>query len=244
MFPVLPALMLAAQIGKGIAEGGRARRLENRANAIHGQIPQVDPGVQGQLNDIRLRHAYAENGNSRMLAFKRRMIEDAGAQTGANITRAAGSAPGGVQQGLLRSQKQTQDALMGAGAQSEALAPQYLAMETPLISDIADRTLNLQSYLRDNAAFQGAQARQNSNNAITGAMGMLSMFDVNGLGSGGGATKSATANPGAQIGNPSALSSYVDPSMGPEVTGMPSVGQQPWAQPSTFQMAPRPWWQS
>lgn len=178
--PVLPLLMIAGQVGKGLMDQAKAKRENARADALNAAIPQVDPDVQAHLNNIRLHQSYAENGASRLLAYKKRTIEDAGEQARSNLEHGAGSSPGSLQQGFLRSQNLTQDALAKAGADSESLVPQYMNMETPLISDIADRKLSTQEYLRDKSAFQGAQDQQNANNAFTGAMGLASMFDVKG----------------------------------------------------------------
>jgi hypothetical protein len=177
-FPVVPAVLLAAQLGKGLLDNAKAKRENARADALNGAIPQVDPGIQAQLSAFQLKQRYAENGASRPLAYKKGMIEDAGEQTRSNLLRGAGTSPGMLQQGLLRSQDRTQDALTAAGAQSEGLGMQYEQMQTPLISDIADRTLSLQEYLRDKQNFQATQDQQNANNAITGALGAASAFGL------------------------------------------------------------------
>lgn len=166
--------MAAVQLGKAIHDGAKAKSMTAQAQRLNAAIPAVDPGVQAHLNTIRQRRLYAEAGQSRMMQYKRRMAEGAGAQAGANIVRAAGTSPGTAQTGLLRSQNQTQMALMGAGAQTEQLAPQYMAMETPLIMDQADRRLSQQLYARDLNAFQGAAMQQQANNGVAGALGVLS----------------------------------------------------------------------
>lgn len=174
---VFPAIAMAVQLGKGIMDQQRAKRESAKADALHAAIPREDAGVVGHLNDIRLRQRYAEDGASRLLSYKKDMIEGAGQQARSNLERGAGTSPGMLQQGLLRSQRQTQGALAQAGAESEALVPQYLNMQTPLIADIADRKLSLDSYLRDKSFFQGAQSQQNANTAFTGLMGLVSQLD-------------------------------------------------------------------
>lgn len=198
--PVLPLLMIAAQVGKGLMDQAKAKRENARADALNAAIPQVDPEVQAHLNNIRLHESYAENGASRLLAYKKRTIQDAGEQARSNLEHGAGTSPGSLQQGFLRSQNLTQDALARAGADSESQVPQYMNMETPLISDIADRTLSTQEYLRDKTAFQGAQDQQNANNAFTGAMGLGSMFDVNGTTKAAPAAAAAAAAAGPAAG--------------------------------------------
>lgn len=178
---VLPMIAMAAQLGKGLIDQGRANKMNALADRQNAAIPLVDPGIQAQLNEIRMRQRYAETGQSRIAALKRQMAMDANEQTQSNLLRGSGTSPGALQQGMLRSQNQTQRALMQAGAESEQLVPQYMQMETPLISDIADRALSLQQYLRDKTAFQSAQTQQNANTAITGAIGLMSDLDLDGL---------------------------------------------------------------
>lgn len=165
--------MAAAMIGKGIADGQKAKKERASADAANKAIPRQDPGVARHLADIKQRRQYAENGQSRLLALKRRMITNAGQQAQTNLLRGSGNAPGSAQQGLLRSQAVTQQGLSQAGAETEQLANQYLQMETPLISDMADRALSLDTYSRDSKAMQAAQTQQNSNNSISSGMGIM-----------------------------------------------------------------------
>ena len=187
--PIVPITLAAIQLGKGIADSSKAKKQSAAASAANKAIPVQDPGVVGHLNNIRMRRKYAENGTSRMLAVKRRMITNAGAQAGENLVRSAGDAPGGAQQAQLRSQAMTQDALASAGAESEAIGAQFLQMETPIVSDIADRSLSLGTYDRDQKAFTAAQTQQNSNTSIMSAFGNLAELGVEGmLNTGGGET--------------------------------------------------------
>lgn len=238
-FPVVPVAMAALTLGKGIAEGIGAKKKEKEAARLHAAIPREDPRVLGLLNDIQLRQKYAENGQSRMLAYKRRVAENAGAQTGVNIVRSAGTSPGGVQQGLLRSQANTQSSLMRAGAETEALAPQFMAMRSPIVSDLADRKLALDQYPRDQAAFTGAQRRQNSNDLIWGSLGLMSNLAPTLTGGGGvgapGAPKSGSfappplATPQYQVGaDPSlmGISGGINPNS--PVPGLDQAGPAPW----------------
>ena len=231
--PVLPLLLMAGQVGKGLMDQGKAKRENARADALHAAIPQVDPDVQAHLNNIKLHESYAENGASRLLAYKKRTIQDAGEQARSNLAKGAGTSPGSLQQGFLRSQNLTQDASAKAGADSEGLVPQYMNMETPLISDIADRKLATEQYLRDKTAFQGAQDQQNANTAFTGAMGLASMFALNGTtkstpavdaaGQGAGAAgQGAGADPWA-FKDPYAVPSFLLPKNYPMNAGNPQT---------------------
>lgn len=231
--------MAALTLGKGIAEGISGKKKEKEAARLHAAIPREDPGVRSLLNDIQLRQKYAENGQSRMLAYKNRVAENAGAQTGVNMVRSAGTSPGSVQQGLLRSQANTQSSLMRAGAESEALAPQYMAMRGPLVSDMADRKLALDQYPRDQAAFTGAQKRQNAENLIWGSLGLMSHLAPTLTGGGGGGigapkTSPITAPPALDMpqynvpADPSlmGISGGINPST--PVPGLDNAGQAPW----------------
>lgn len=191
-FPVIPVIMAAASIGKGIHEGIQAKKNAKAGLAAQNAIPKEDPGVRSLLDKIQLRQKYADNGQSRMLAYKNRIADDSFGQFLTNNTRSAGTAPGTVQQGALRGLNTTLQSKMRAGAESEALGLQYIAPQTAIVSDMADRRLNLDSYPRDMAAFQEAQHRTNSNNLIWGGATLLSMLQPNitGGGMGGDQVKS------------------------------------------------------
>lgn len=181
-----------AQIGIGFSDRAAARKMDRESEALHKAIPGADPGVLNHLNDIRLRERFASSGNSRTMAFQRRMAMDADNQFAANAARGAGGAPGTYQDMLLRGKVGTQQALMGAGAQEAQRGMQLLAMQTPLIQDIADRTLSLQTYLRDKRALQAATREQSANNMISSGFGTVagSMGGMGGGGSKGGSGSS------------------------------------------------------
>lgn len=235
-FPVVPVLMAAATIGKGIAEQSRANKLGREATAAANAIPKEDPGVRAHLNQIEQRERYANNGQLRTLAVKRDMINDAGEQAGRNLIRTAGTSPGSTQQALLRNQAVTQRGLAQAGAESEATGLILMNMRTPLIQDIADRTLSLQRYLRDQKAFGAAQAQQNSNNLIAGGIGNLSGLEFTG---GGWKSMPATAPSAPDM---STVASQIQSS----VAGAPSSpsvlpnGPAPYMQPAQEPTMPFP----
>lgn len=178
--------MAAVSIGKGIADQAAGRRQQDRANELAAAIPRQDPGVASALSNIRQMRQYAESGMTRGTTVRNRGIENAGLQTQANMRRMGGS-PGAGQQGLLRSQAQTQNALMQSGAATESMVPQLMAMETPLVSDMADRDLSLRTYERDREAFQGATREQQGNSMISGALGVFAGMDPSVWGSVGSA---------------------------------------------------------
>jgi hypothetical protein len=193
--PILPLVALAAQVGKGIYDSAQAGSLNRKSAALNAAIPHEDPGVRSFRDEIRQKRRYAEGGQTRMMGVQRRAAERGAAQTMSNISRTAGGAPGATQQGLLRSQNTMQQGISQAGAGADAMGLQLMGMEGPLVSDVADRTLSLQTYLRDQAGFQGAMRQQSANNAFSGTLGVLSMLDPQ---VGGGTPKTTpTGVPGA-----------------------------------------------
>lgn len=227
---IIPAALAAGQMIWGGIQGGKAKRKSAEADRLHRQIPQQDPGMAGFLNDLRMKQRYAETGQSRIANLDRQEIRDANEQTQTNLLRGAGTSPGALQQGLLRSNNQTQRALAQVGARSEAAAGQYMQMQAPLISDIADRTLSLQTYLRDRTAFEGAAQQQQANNAIAGGLGLASSFDVNKWAKGGSAKQGVSAEtPPVAVGQ-----TFVNDYTGTQVQGLGNPGMAPHSQPNSY----------
>lgn len=171
---LLPLLMAGAQLGTGITEGAKARKQERKADELNGQIMKEDPGVRRMADEMRQRRQYAESGQSSMMGYKRRMLEEQSRNANDNAVRAVGDTPGGTQQALLRGRMATQGGLAQAGAQTEALGAQLASMETAPIMDMADRRLSIDTNIADLANLRATQSRQNSNNMITGSLGILS----------------------------------------------------------------------
>lgn len=192
---LIPAILGGLQLAKGIYDDAQAKKEQRQADAAAAAIPREDAGVRSMLDQIRQRRRYAELGQNAMLGYKRRVITDAGLNAARNMARAAGTSPGAAQQSFLRSQNVTQQNLAGAAAQSEALAPQYLSMETPIVQDMADRKLALDQYRRDSLQMRAAQRQMNANNAIMGAFGLAAFLEANGTpGSGTGTGKTGDAD--------------------------------------------------
>jgi len=198
---VAPLAMLAVQVGTGIAQGAKAGKARRQTERLGAAIPQEDPGVREMLNDIMLRRDYSEAGMTRMFGVQRRLAERGGAQIMANIRRSSGTAPGTTQQGLLR----TQDIMQGG------------------LSDMADRKLSLQTYLRDFSAFQAAQHQQNSSAALTSATGLAAGLDLSSLGGGGAGKVGAPAGGGGRVGNPTGID-FTAPLRGPFDLEDPNYG--------------------
>lgn len=175
--PAIPLIMTGATLLKGILDSGKAAGAERQASDLAKGVMAEDPGTRSYLNDIVARRNYAEAGATRMNSLKRRDIEQAGVQTGANLRRASGGSAGTTIDALLRSQNMTERNLAQAGAETEALAPQYLGMQAPLVSDMADRRLSLQTYGRDQAAARAARYRSDANQNLMASMGVLAGLD-------------------------------------------------------------------
>ena len=188
---------VAAAIGAGVAiyqaihQANAAKKEQKKADAAQAAIQQEDVRVRSLADEIRQNRLNAERGQTAMLSYQRRMIGENSRNIGNNAVRAAGSAPGATQQALLRTGQVEQASLAGAGAQAAQQGMQLFGLQTPLIQDMADRKLALQSYPRDAATFRSAQAQQNSNNAWSSAIGSLSRIKFNGMG--GAGAKSSTA---------------------------------------------------
>lgn len=182
---------VAAAIGAGVAiyqvihQANVAKREQKKADAAQAAIQQEDARVRSLADEIRQNRLNAERGQTAMLSYQRRMIGENSRNIGNNAARAAGSAPGATQQALLRTGQVEQASLAGAGAQTTQQGMQLFGLQTPLIQDMADRKLALQSYPRDAATFRSAQAQQNSNNAWSSAIGSLSGIKFDGMGGGG-----------------------------------------------------------
>jgi len=215
--------MLAVQVGTGIAQGAKAGKARRQTERLGAAIPQEDPGVREMLNDIMLRRDYSEAGMTRMFGVQRRLAERGGAQIMANIRRSSGTAPGTTQQGLLRTQDIMQGGLHAAGAGADQQSMQYTAMAGPLVSDMADRKLSLQTYLRDFSAFQAAQHQQNSSAALTSATGLAAGLDLSSLGGGGAGKVGAPAGGGGRVGNPTGID-FTAPLRGPFDLEDPNYG--------------------
>lgn len=196
-FPIVPFAMAGLSLAEGIFQGQDARSHEKEADRMRKQTPRQDAGMLRLLNDIRQKRRYAETASSKIMGLKRNLINDAGAQTQTNLARNTGGDAGTLVDSQLRSQMATQRALAGAAADSEQLAPAYLQMEQPLVSDMAYRNLYLDLGDRSMEEAKAALMRRDSNDNIWGALGLLGSIDWAGDGSGAGGPRIGSATPPA-----------------------------------------------
>lgn len=182
---IVPLIMAGVSVYQAIHQSNVAKKEQKKADAAQAAIQQEDPGVRSLADEIRQDQLNSKNGQTPMLSYQRRMIGENVRTIGNNAVRAAGSAPGATQQALLRTEQVGQSALAEAAAQEAARGISMYGIRVPLIQDMADRKLALQSYPRDAATFRSAQAQQNSNNAWSSAIGSLSGIKFDGMGGGG-----------------------------------------------------------
>lgn len=180
MLPILPIVMAGASLVKGIVDGGRAGRMEKDAQDAARRVQRDDPGMTKLLQEIGDRQRYAENGTSKMMAYKRGLIQDSQNAYQQGVFQSSGGNAGAVVDSLLAGQGLSNRSKLQAAAETEQLAPQYLAMKQPIVSDQADRRLSLQLYDRDTASARAARARSDSNRNIYGAIAMLGSVDWSG----------------------------------------------------------------
>lgn len=144
----------------GGVQGSEADKKQREYERLAKEIPLVDPGTQRFLNDLRFRRNALEAGTSSLFSGQRRNVEQAQAQTGANLARTTGGSTGTLIDALLRSQSRTNTAMEQIGGAQRQMANEFLMAEAPIIADMADRRLRLQSYSRDMANLQAATAQQ------------------------------------------------------------------------------------
>ena len=144
----------------GGVQSGETAAKQREYEKLAKSIPLVDPGTQKYLNDLRFRRQALEAGTSSLFSSQRRAVEQAQAQTDANLARTTGGSTGTLIDALLRSQTRTNTAMEQIGGAQRQMANQFLMAEAPIIADMADRRLRLQSYARDVAMTQAATMQQ------------------------------------------------------------------------------------
>lgn len=174
--------LITAAVGAGVAiwQTEEAKKQARKAEQARSRVESEDAGMRGLLNSLKQRQMYAEAGATKMSALKRRLAEESGAQTQANLARGAGGSGGGYIDSVLRSQNLTQRSLMQGAAETEQTADRYLQMQAPIVSDMADRRLSMQIGERDTLAGQSAAAQQNASSNVNAALGLLASMDWGG----------------------------------------------------------------
>ena len=173
----------STMVGMGHAASWKAKKqwgeYEKLANAIGD-----DPEQRGLLNTLGRQERLYRAGADTNTAYGNRLAMNAGAQTQANLARAAGGH--GLVQNMLSSQAVTQRQLGANAAQAAARADQMLGARGELINLMAQRRYDLQRYRRDAAMAKWAQTKQFSNNMISSGMSQVAGSGATFAGSGGG----------------------------------------------------------
>jgi hypothetical protein len=168
---IIGAVAAVGSAAYGVYQSEQAKSEQKKAKSA--LFEKEDAQQRALLNSLRQRQRYAEAGASRMSALKKRMLEESGAQTQANIARGVGGSSGGYIDALLRSQNITQRQQMQGAAETEETADRYLMSQAPIVSDMADRRLSLQTYARDVASGRAAALQQGGDRNIMAGVGML-----------------------------------------------------------------------
>lgn len=206
-------------LASGLIQGAQADGMRKKYEAYEKTIPMQDPMQVKLLDTIQGRRRALERGTDAFTSNRIGRAGDALAQTQANITRAGG----GNVSDLLRSQRVADQAIGNAGADAQRSAMGLLGMEGNLVGEMANRAYQRQMS-RANVLWQEyARLREDANRTTMAGIGLLPQLGFNGL-VGGGAPKFGGAPKGAQMGAPSALSSYVEPSLGTPVAGLDGAG--------------------
>jgi len=158
----------------GGIQGNEAKKAREKAERAAAEIPREDPAMASYLGDMRRHRRHLLAGTSSLFGVQKRAIEQAQAQTGANLARTTGGSSGTLIDALLRSQGQTNRSLSEASAGQQMLAAENFNAQLPVIANMTDRRLRLDSYGRDLAMMRAATLEQANNANFSGGMANLS----------------------------------------------------------------------
>ena len=157
----------------GALQGNEAKKAREKAERAAAEIPREDPAIAGYLGDMRRHRRHLLAGTGSLFQAQRRAIDQAQAQTGANLARTTGGSTGTLIDALLRSQTQTDRSINEAFGYQQGLAADALTAQLPVISDMADRRLSLGLYGRDLAMMRAATLEQANNANFSGGLANL-----------------------------------------------------------------------
>lgn len=164
---------IAGGIYGGI-QGNEAKKAREKAERAAAEIPREDPAMASYLGDMRRHRRHLLAGTGSLFQAQRRAIDQAQAQTGANLARTTGGSTGTLIDALLRSQTQTDRSINEAFGYQQGLAADALTSQLPVITDMADRRLSLGLYGRDLAMMRAATLEQANNANFSGGLANLS----------------------------------------------------------------------
>ncbi len=200
-----PAGAAVGALAGGLIQSSAADKKMGEWNQLDRAIPLNDPAQQRYLGRLERQERQYRAGTDPSTALANRMAQQAGAQTQSNLVRASG---GGVIQNLLSSQNVTQRNLAQTGALAAQGADRMLGMQGDLTNMMAQRRYDRQRYRRDLALMQGQQMRQDANNQMTSAIGLLPQAKIGGGllgGVGTGINRAAASEPQYMQPNPIAI---------------------------------------
>ncbi|HQX31427.1 MAG TPA: glycine zipper domain-containing protein [Flavobacteriales bacterium] len=202
----------------GGIKGGQEKKKREEYEAKEKSIPLQDPNQVAYLDKIRRNQKALAAGTDPMTSYRMQEARNRGQQTALNLMRSSGGSTQALTSNILRANEGTNRAIAGAGAMAEQRSDAWLAAEGTLVGSMADRAYRRQlSQARMLFAQQQQmkQARVDQGNAALGNMGTV----AGGFSKTGGSGKSFGGAPkGAQMGSLTANSSYVEPTLGQQVS--------------------------
>ena len=177
----------------GAVQGNEAKKAREKAERAAAEIPREDPAMAQYLGDMRRHRRHLLAGTGSLFSAQKRAIDQSQAQTGANLARTTGGSSGTLIDALLRSQSQTDRSIDEAFGQQSMLAADNFNAQLPVIANMTDRRLRLDSYGRDLAMMNAATLEQANNANFSG--GMANLGSLGSL-TGGGGPKTANPTPG------------------------------------------------
>lgn len=217
--PVGAGIGAGVGLAEGILKNSANNKLQKAYSQAEGNIPLYDPNQQAYLSQVRQQERNLRAGTDASSAMAQQLAGNVNAQTQGNLLRAGGT---GVVNNLLRAQAGMGNQIAGIGAQAGGQANGLLGAQGTLISNMAERVYQRQQQIRNQALDRAEQGRQDAMNTTMAAIGAAPSIA-------GGITNPFKSTPQfngapsyAQMGNPNALSSYTDRSMGAQVQGLPS----------------------
>lgn len=160
----------------GYAQDEKAEQAKAEAEKLAKSVPNVDPRMLSHLQDIELKQKYLAAGTSSEFQIGKRNIDQINATTGSNLARTTGGNSAALIDALLGSERQADSKLNELTSDLATQGIGMTNMKTPIISDMADRTLSLQLASADRAASYAAELqRDNQANMYAGISAMPSI---------------------------------------------------------------------
>lgn len=162
----------------GLVQNFQARKLKKEADAL--VPPLMDPNQAAFLSELNQKRKSIETGAD--FAAGMNMLNASNAGTNDAIVRAGGGDVGGTMQGLLRSQRTSDDARNNLLAQGANEQMAYNSMYGEFLNKIAARKLQLGLYKSQQARAEWAAKKKDANaNLMAGMAGLTGMNGGGGI---------------------------------------------------------------